>query len=788
MENTLLNLIPAAYLPEVHISQYDIGRTLTFNLKEGASDYNVPTGATVTVKATKPSGFGFAVPCTFSGGVVTLVVTETMTPEHGRFPAELSIVSGNTVIGTSNFIFNIERSPHPEGTIDGDAETIIPELTLLVERIENAASSVLDMQVVADTLPPGSQATYSYDEELNKATFGIPQGEPGAGAIGTVASAYDASKTYAVGDYAIHNNDLYRCITAITTAETFTASHWTKVVLADDVTDLKSDLIYTQSDIYNKLSIEWERKVGDARGRYTAGNGAKSQLMSNIKTIYLSPSVKITVFLYRNGSYIGKINANYGVDQVSGSWGYYTGIVNIESIMSANNADGVIITVAPTDGTTITDETVQTYGDANVSVNYCVALTESNTTKAVPLTWIKGLLGANGTLYTNDNGVTSDYLSNIDIIKLSPNLSMTLFFYKNGDYIGKISANGTVNTTGADWRKLFTVIKVREIISNLGIDADSFRFGIAPVDGTTITDENAQTWGDANAQIYASQFVTKQYFDSIKDNFKYNPLTFMSINHRGYSTIAPENTLPAYALSKKMGFEIVECDLEWTSDNVPVLLHDSTINRTGRNADGTQISSEININDITYEQALTYDFGIWKGSQYVGTKIPTLAEFVLLCKNLGLKFLLDIKNELSDAQVEIVANAINAVGMGDYAMFGTKYYTTLQKLGAIFPKALLDYGNISVEATDAQITNAIEVCNGLKTSVNKVVVSHYQYALTQAQYDALTDAGINTIVWRSGSDFSKSEILAFNKAVIGAFVNAIDAGKVIFENTMADYE
>ena len=96
-----------------------------------------------------------------------------MTNENGRFPAELSIVSGNTTIGTSNFIFNIERSPHPEGTIDGDAESLLPELTLLVERVEAAASSILDMEVEADTLPAGSQASYSYDEELNKATFGI---------------------------------------------------------------------------------------------------------------------------------------------------------------------------------------------------------------------------------------------------------------------------------------------------------------------------------------------------------------------------------------------------------------------------------------------------------------------------------------------------------------------------------------------------------------------------------------------------------------------------------------
>lgn len=57
---------------------------------------------------------------------------------------------------------------------------------------------------------------------------------------GTVASTYDSTSTYAVGDYVYYNDILYRCTTAITTAEAWTAGHWTAVVLGDDVTDLKS--------------------------------------------------------------------------------------------------------------------------------------------------------------------------------------------------------------------------------------------------------------------------------------------------------------------------------------------------------------------------------------------------------------------------------------------------------------------------------------------------------------------------------------------------------------------
>ena len=229
---------PGMFMPSIHYSQGDIGRQFIINV----GDFEIPSGATVECVATKPSGFGFTVEGTVSDNTVTFTTTDVMTDEAGRFPAELRITSGGNVIGTANFYMWGELDPHPEGTIDGSEGSIVPELTLLVERVEAAASSVLDMEVEAQTLPAGSAATYTYNEEENKAIFGIPEGQAGSGAVGTVASAYSATKTYAVGDYVIQNGNLYRCTTAITTAESFTAAHWAQVVLADDVTDLKSDL------------------------------------------------------------------------------------------------------------------------------------------------------------------------------------------------------------------------------------------------------------------------------------------------------------------------------------------------------------------------------------------------------------------------------------------------------------------------------------------------------------------------------------------------------------------
>lgn len=206
MENTLLNLVPASYLPEVHLSQYDVGRELKFTLKDGSSDYTVPSGAVVTVKATKPSGLGFVVNAVADGSVVTLSNTETMTNENGRFPAELSITQGSTVIGTSNFIFNIERSPHPEGTIDGDAESLLPELTLLVERIEAAADSVDEdtqavteakaevLQAKADTLQAKADTLTARDDALQAKADAITAKESAEASAQAAAEASERAE------------------------------------------------------------------------------------------------------------------------------------------------------------------------------------------------------------------------------------------------------------------------------------------------------------------------------------------------------------------------------------------------------------------------------------------------------------------------------------------------------------------------------------------------------------------------------------------------------------------
>lgn len=74
--------------------------------------------------------------------------------------------------------------------------------------------------------------------------------------LGQQADTY-SKKTYAVGDYCIYGNALYKCNTAISSAEEWTAGHWTKTTIANE---LKS-IVGSVATVNNAIT-ELNGKIG----------------------------------------------------------------------------------------------------------------------------------------------------------------------------------------------------------------------------------------------------------------------------------------------------------------------------------------------------------------------------------------------------------------------------------------------------------------------------------------------------------------------------------------------
>ena len=88
------------------------------------------------------------------------------------------------------------------------------------------------------------------------------------------APNYDNTSTYAVNDLVVYSGKLYKCNTAITTAEDWTAAHWTAV-------DIKTLLANAQSQINSKL--DKVTSVTTYHQAYVKNNGG-AQSMINYST------------------------------------------------------------------------------------------------------------------------------------------------------------------------------------------------------------------------------------------------------------------------------------------------------------------------------------------------------------------------------------------------------------------------------------------------------------------------------------------------------------------------
>lgn len=88
--------------------------------------------------------------------------------------------------------------------------------------------------------------------------------------------------------------------------------------------------------------------------------------------------------------------------------------------------------------------------------------------------------------------------------------------------------------------------------------------------------------------------------------------------HRGGGSLAPENTLAAIKRGRAMGYIAVEFDVKLSKDNVAVLMHDSTLERT-TNGVGA-------VKDKGGDELQLLDAGAWHSPEFKGERIPTLSE------------------------------------------------------------------------------------------------------------------------------------------------------------------
>lgn len=187
---------------------------MAFQAEDGGHTFEIygidEAGETVTLTGTpsgvflRPDNTDVVLDCSVSDGVVSATLPDECYDVPGRGGLTVFITADGKKTALYAAVVTVSRT---------SSGTVAPPATQTVVDLVNAISAAVA------TIP----ASYS-------------------ALMADIAPTYSDSALYAVGQYAWYDGDLKKCIVPITTAESYTAAHWTSAVLGNDVSDLKSAL------------------------------------------------------------------------------------------------------------------------------------------------------------------------------------------------------------------------------------------------------------------------------------------------------------------------------------------------------------------------------------------------------------------------------------------------------------------------------------------------------------------------------------------------------------------
>lgn len=211
------------------------------------------------------------------------------------------------------------------------------------------------------------------------------------------------------------------------------------------------------------------------------------------------------------------------------------------------------------------------------------------------------------------------------------------------------------------------------------------------------------------------------------------------IGHRGFSAIAPENSLEAFAEAGKAGFKGCEFDIHLTSDGQWAVMHDSNIKKmTGKS--GT-------IEEMTLEEFKAIPFTNGANiEKYENVFIPTLEETLAVIGEYDMAPIIEIKTA-TDEHMEDVIALLEKYDMLESAWIISFEQAPLIKMRALNEKVKMSY--LTHEVNEEAIVFCVEN--------NMTGLDFDKKDAGETEVKMIEDAGLVPQVWTVDTleDFSR---------------------------------
>ncbi len=227
--NYTLGVYPAYNGTVAKLSQYSNDFTLVFTLTNDYGDFVLEEGTTAQIRGTKADGNGYSANCTIDIEAQTVTVTgdEQITAAAGDNTFEIRLIKGGKILNTVNFTIWVERAALDAGTITSDS--VLLELNAIIEGAQTATEAAASASASAAEAAT-SAATLRLDSTLTQSGESADAKVVGDALASGLAARYNSASPYAVGDYMLKDNVLYRVTQAIPAGGTVTVG--TNVAIA----------------------------------------------------------------------------------------------------------------------------------------------------------------------------------------------------------------------------------------------------------------------------------------------------------------------------------------------------------------------------------------------------------------------------------------------------------------------------------------------------------------------------------------------------------------------------
>ena len=158
----------------------------------------------------------------------------------------------------------------------------------------------------------------------------------------------------------------------------------------------------------------------------------------------------------------------------------------------------------------------------------------------------------------------------------------------------------------------------------------------------------------------------------------------LAVAHRGHSIAYPENTLEAYRKAIELGVEMIECDVNITSDGKLVMMHDPTLDRTTNGAG--------RVSAATWAEIQRLDAGGKFKPEFAGARIPSTEETLLLYKETDTLSCFEVKGADAEESNRIALRLVELLvkhNMLDTAFMSSYHHEALQLAKSKCPELLL---------------------------------------------------------------------------------------------------